>query len=264
MSEETKVHAEDEKQPEETVNDEVETTEEETTEEESTKVETPKQEEPQEQVKRPAFMMSVAKAQKEKERAIEKMREELEAKHAQELETLKSQASINESSDDEALKLFAEEQGVDVEALKKIVGFAQKPLIEKMSKLDELTAEKEKEAHYAQVSQDFDTRVSSLIQKDFPNATPEHISSVKKSIIELAFTPEFNTYRLEDIYKVNKDQYEYKDNYGVEPSDGNTVDIIDFSSMTDEQEHKLAQENPEKFAEYIKWQEAKHSVYRDL
>ena len=44
----------------------------------------------------------------------------------------------------------------------------------------------------------------------------------------------------------------------------NTFDVIDFSNLTDEQEHKLAQENPKKFAEFVKWQEAQHSIYRDL
>lgn len=263
MSEETNVQAADEKQPEETVTDEVEETTEPTEEvpegqpEEAKETETEPEPAKEPPVEREVYTMSVSKAQKEKKNALEKLEQELTEKHAEEIAALKAQPP---KTDDE-LDTFAEEQGIDPAVMKKIVDVVQKPLSEKLTKVDAIVEEQEKEANIAKTSQEFDDKVSKLIQTDYPTATPEHIAKIRKEVVDLAFSAEYHTYKLEDIYKVNKSQFEYKDNYTAEPSDGNTVDIIDFDNLSDEAEHKLAQENPEKFAEYIQHQEAKQSVY---
>ena len=153
---------------------------------------------------------------------------------------------------------------MDLDAVKKLVGFVQNPLEGKLSKLNELTAEQEKETEIAKVHKEFDDQVSSLIQKDFPSATAEHISKVKEEVAKLAFTEEYHTYKLADIYKVNKSEFEFKDNYSVEPSDGNGAEIIDFSKITPAEEHKLAQNDPEQFAKLVKYQEANQSRYIDV
>lgn len=272
MQEQKKVQVEDEKQPEKTENQEVEeTTEEEVkendenqnqTEDQEVEETTEEKEQKEQPVKRTVYTMPVAKAQKEKKRALQKQKEELESQHSQEIEKLNAQKI--EDVEDEDLDIFAEEQGLESSVVKKIVEFAQKPMTKKLSKVDDFLAEKEKETEIVKVSQEFDNKVLNLIKQDYPTASPEHLAKVKKELSELAFTDEYHTYKLEDIYKVNKNQFVYKNDIGIEPSDGNNTEILDFQNMSDEQEHKLAQENPKKFAEFIKWQETQGSRYRDM
>lgn len=264
MLEENNVHEENEKLPEQTENTDVEETTEDSQADVSLEDEGKEEiEEKTDVEERKVFTMSVSKAQKEKKRAVEKAREEVRAEYEAKLAELQNKSANDVEVSDE-LSTFAEEQGVDKEIIKKIVDLAQKPFSEKLSKVDGIIAEKEKIAEFAKVEKEFDEKVSDLIKKDYPNAPIEHINKIKKEVTELAFTKDFNTYKLEDIYKVNRDSFEYKDNYGIEPSSSTSVDVIDFDNISDEDQHKLAQENPQKFAEFLKYQDAKHSTLVDM
>lgn len=223
-------------------------------------------------VDRQVWTMPVKKAQEEKQRAIEKALEQARADKESEIQALKEQyekrlQSASPSSYKDKVKKVAEESGLDPEAALNLL----QPVIDElkssmpdMSRYDAIVKEREMEAERLKVSREFDEKILPIIQKDFPQATPAHILDVKEKIGELAFTEGFNTYRLEDIYKVNREQFEFKNGMGAESPGGRSSELVDFSKMTDEEEHQLAQRDPAKFKEYLKYQSSTGSRYVDL
>ena len=221
---------------------------------------------------RPVYSMPVAKAQEEKQRAVEKAREEaraeaeIERRKLQESYEAKLAAVVPQDDYATELKSVSEEYGLDPAAASKLLSVMEKKLkngLPDMSKYDTILKDREIEGLKSQVSQEFEEKVAPLILKDYPQATPEHIREVKERIAELAFTKGYNTYQLEDIYKVKRDEFEFKNGFSAESSGGRTSELVDFSKVTDEEELAMAKNSPETFKKFLKWQEAHTSKYLD-
>lgn len=272
--------SQDEKDPTQVANEEVdettgeqpETNEQEKDEKDEQKAEEQpkKQEEPKAEKERPVYTMPVAKAQEEKRRAAEKAREEALQEAEAEKQRLiaeyeaKLQANKPTSGMEDKISKWAEENGYDVDAAKQLVDVVKTSIqLPDLSKYDQILKEQELNAHRSKVSQEFDEKVAPLLLKDYPQATTDHIREVKQRIEELAFTEGYNTYRLEDIYKVKKDDFQFKNGYSAEPTGGRNSEIVNFETLTDEQEIELADRDFETYKKYLKWQSSKGSKYID-
>ena len=271
MSEETIVPAEDSTQPveetavEQTIVEGTESTEEvvETTPE--SKEEPVVEDKPAEE--RPVWTMPVSKAQEEKKRAVEKAK--LEA--AKEMATMRKEyeqklASASDPSKadyDKRLAEVATEHGLAPEAAKALLDvFKESVVVPDMSKYDKIVKDQEIGAAKLKVSQEFDEKVLPLIQKDFPAATQAHINEVKARISELAFSEGYNTYHLQDIYRVKQGDFVFKNGMGAEPSGGHSTDMLDLDKVLSvEDESALAKNNPEAFKKYVEHQAAIGSIW---
>jgi hypothetical protein len=225
------------------------------------------------QEERPTWTMPVAKAQEEKRKAVEKAREEAraeaEAKAQAEIVRLKKQmeeglAKANPNSHLAKIEEVASKHGVDPELAKELLdAFKQSIEIPDVSKYEEILKEREIESYKLKASNEFDEKVIPLIKKDFPNVTMEHIADVKSKVTELAFSKGYNTYAIEDIYKVRRDDFEFKNGYSAESSGGRSTQLVDFSKMSDEEEHALAEKDPASYEKYIKAMSKSGSRYLD-
>lgn len=222
---------------------------------------------------RPVYTMPVSKAQEEKARAVEKAKEEAKKEAAEEMKQLRDEyeAKLRESrskgEDKEYLtdlERVATEHKLDMKAAEALLGVFRKAIpLPDMSKYDQIVKEKEIEDHKVAVSRDFDERVAPLIIKDNPQATPEHIREIKERIGELAFTADYNNYRLEDIYKINRDEFAFKNKISAESSGGRGTDLAPFKVLSDEDEIKLANTDEAAYGKYLKWLESQDSQYMD-
>ena len=263
-------------------NDQVEETAEETTQDEGSsesietsdeqEAETKEQEKPKEEAKgekpdRPVWTMPVSKAQEEKQRAVEKAKEEARQEAEAQMAKLKDEYETklrqsNPTSYEAKLEKVARDHGLDPAAAKSLLDvFKESVSVPDMTKYDRLVKDQEIEVHKTKVSQDFDENVVPLILKDNPQATPEHIRSVKERVGEMAFSSDFNTYRLEDIYKVNKDEFVFKNQISAESSGGRGSDLSPFKKLSDEDEIKLAETDNETYKRYLKWLDTQGSRY---
>ena len=225
MSEETNVPAEDENQPVEETTDEQTTGEPvEETEDSSGEPEEPKEdskEEPEEEeVERPVHKMPVKKAQKEKARAVEKAKEETEAKFNEELTELRQE-----------LNDFKENLGAD--------------------KINEIVKEREFDKHRTKASDDFDKNVVDLIKKDFPGATQKFVDNVKGQVLDLIFKKGYNSLPVKEIYGAKKSTFDFKNSLSAEPSGGRSSELTDFGELSPDDEHQLALNDPERYKEYL-------------
>jgi len=218
-------------------------------------------------VERPAWSMPVAKAQEEKRRAVEKAKEEAKAESDTEIKRIREeyeQKTVQRApAEADAIQRYAEEHGLDPEAARGLVDIVSKSIAPNLSKYDKLIEQQEISAHKQKVSDEINAKVLPLIQRDYPNATPQHIAEVKARIEELAFSEGFNQYRLEDIYRVKQDEFAFKNGYSAEPSGGRSSEIVDFSKMTDAEEHALSDSNPAQYEKYLKEMSKKDSRYID-
>lgn len=220
--------------------------------------------EPPKQEPRQIFSMPVAKAQAEKKKAVEKARKEVEAEYEAKVERMKAEyeAKLRNSAPDTALESVAEKHGLDKTAAREFADAIRSSIkLPDTSKYDQIIKEREIESHKAQVSKDFDLSVAPLILRDNPNATPEFIREAKEKIEELAFTEGFNTYRLEDIYKVRRDEFVFKNGLSAETPGGRGPDMVVFKKLSDEDEIKLADSDPKSYERYLKWLEGSESKY---
>lgn len=248
---------------EEEVEENSETSEEAKASDEGSKGEVPRAE-PKE---RPVYTMPVAKAQEEKRRAVAKAREEAKAEAERELSALKVsyESKLNGNSQEnwrQDLQKVAEKHGMEVEALTDVFDVYRKTLPD-LSKYDQVLKDKEIEKHKINVDREIDDKVAPLLLKDYPQATSEHIRSVKEQIAELAFTQEFNTYRVEDIYKVKQGDFAFNNAISAESSGSRATEFVDFTKMTDEDEIELADKDPEAYKKYVKWSVANDSKFLD-
>lgn len=227
---------------------------------------------PEPQTERPTWTMPVAKAQEEKAKAVEKARAEAKAEADAEIARVRQEyeQKITEvapkPSYQEKLNKVAAEYNLDPEAAGKLLDVLREDLkgsLPDYSKYDEIIKEREIEGFKSQASREFDEKVLPLIQKDYPNATPQHIADVKARVSELAFSEGYNTYRIEDIYRVKRDEFTFKNGFSAEASGGRSSELTDFSKMTDAEEHELSERDPATYAKYLKEMERKHSRYLD-
>jgi hypothetical protein len=241
---------------EETTVETPEETLEETQETNETVVEEPKE--------RPVYHMPVAKAQEQKEKAVQKALDEANAKWEERLARIEQSIQGKPTTDDELSK-WAEENGMDAKAAESLLNLVEKRVGSKIptDQLNKALEQSKYNEAKMQVATEFDTNVVPMIIKDYPNASAEHIRKIKEEVEKLAFSKGFNTYRLEDIYKLNSDKFEYKNKYTAEPPTGKSNEYVNFSQLSDKEEHELAENDPETFRKYLKWQDASGSRYLD-
>ena len=227
------------------------------------------QQKPQEE--RPTWTMPVAKAQEEKRKAVEKAREEAKAEAEASIAALRAEMEgrLAEAkgipSYEARLKEVSDKHGIDPEVAKDLFGAFKDalPPTPDLSKYDQILKEREIDGYKLRVSQEFDEKVLPLIQKDFPGVTPAHIADVKSKVTDLAFSEGYNTYAIEDIYKVRRDDFEYKNGFSAEASGGRSSEMVDFSKMTDKEEHALADRDPAAYANYLKAMRTNGSRFMD-
>jgi len=228
-----------------------------------------KSEEPKQPVKeRPVYTMPVAKAQEEKRIAVEKAKAEAQAQAQAEMERIKAeyeaklQSNRTPSDLDKKLEEVAEEHGLDKDAAKKLLDvFKESIQLPDMSRYDSLVKEVEEKKIKSEVQSWISEKVVPLIKTDNPNATPDQIADIAKVVEELAFSEEYKGYRLEDIYRVKRDELTPKSGFSVEGSRGRAPAMVDFSNMSDEDENNLAENDPETFKKYLDYRKSKGSRY---
>lgn len=233
----------------------------------------PEATEPEKAPERKVWTMPVEKAQEEKRKAAEKARLEAEQAAEERISKLNEEhaaeiARLSRPSDpfDGDVDAVAAKYNLDPGAAKDLLGVLEKKLSAKapdLSKYDAILAEREIESAKAAVSREFDEKVIPIILKQHPQATPEHIRSVKDAVSELAFTEGYNAYRVEDLYRVKADEFEFKNGFSAESSGGRSSELVDFSKVTDEQEIEMAKRDPETFRKFLKWQVANESKFID-
>jgi len=218
-------------------------------------------------VERKVYTMPVVKAQKEKQRAVEKAREEARAEYDAKLAEMKSQQTEAPTSEQkrDAIREAAEKHGLEYDAAKDLLeAFKAElptPNTPDLSKYDAILQERELEDHRRQVAAEFDEKVVPMILAKHPGATQEHIRDVKDAISGLAFTEGFNTYRIEDIYRVKADEFTFKNQLSAETSGPPATDIQEFTVLSPEEENALADRDFPTFVRYTKWLTGKHSQY---
>jgi hypothetical protein len=132
-----------------------------------------------------------------------------------------------------------------------------------MSRYEKLLQDQELERHKLSVSREFEDSVIPLIKKDFPGVTEDHIRKIRDDVSNLAFSEGYNTYKIADIYKVNRDQFEFKNKMSAESSGGHSSELVEFRRLSDADEIQLADTDPATFKKYLKWMEGQESRYSD-
>lgn len=219
---------------------------------------------PEAKIERQVFSMPVAKAQEEKRKAVEKARQEAEESHNAKLEALKSEyeAKLRKSEPADALDQVADKHGLDRTAARELADAIRQTIkVPDTSKYDQILKDREIESFKHQVSQDFDAKVAPMILKENPQATPEYLRKVKAHIEELAFTEGYNTYRLEDIWRVKKDEMPYKNGLSAETPGGRGTDLVSFKKLSDEDEIALADRDQGTYVKYLQWLRNNESQY---
>lgn len=227
---------------------------------------TPEVKEPvQKQEKRPTWTMPVQKAQEEKRKAAEKAREEALAEKDAEIQRIKEmyeeKLRSNQSDPlDNELNEISQKHGIAPEVTKDLLNVFKKSIPKQdLSKYEEIIQEREMMAHKAAAERDFDERVLPLLKRDYPGVTPQHIADVREKVTNLAFSEGYNAYAIEDIYKVRKEDFEFKNGFSAEASGGHSSEVIDFSKVTDEEEIAMADNDPATYRKFLKWQESNTS-----
>lgn len=222
---------------------------------------------------RKVWTMPVEKAQEEKRKAAEKARAEAEQSAEERIFKLNEEhaaeiARLSRPTDpyDGDVEAVATKYNLDPGAAKELLGALEKKLNAAkpdFSKYDQILKDREIDAARAKVAAEFDEKVVPMILKQHPQATPEHIRATKERIAELAFTEGYNTYRVEDLYRVKSEEFEFKNGFSAESSGGRSSELTDFSKVTDEQEIEMAKRDPETFRKFLKWQAAHDSKFID-
>lgn len=94
------------------------------------------------------------------------------------------------------------------------------------------------------------------------NAPPEHIEKVKNRISELAFTPEYNTILVKDIFAQKGSELGFVNRASAESSrGGSSAGVVDFSRVTNDEINAMTPAEAEK---YFAWEasQGKKSRYK--
>lgn len=221
---------------------------------------------------RPVYNMPVAKAQEEKRKAVEKARAEAKAEAETEMQRLrenyeeKLRTNTPETQDYKSkLQQVATDYNLDPEAAEKLLDVFKSTIqVPDMSKYDALIKNAELENIKLNVRKDIENRVVPLIKQDNPNVSASDLAEITAKVQELAFTEGFNTYRLEDIYRLKREEIVPKSGFTVETPKGRTPSMTSFKNLSDDEEHRLAENDPETFKQYLKYQSANTSKYLDV
>lgn len=191
---------------------------------------------PQERKPRTVHMMPVDKAQEEKRKAVEKAREEMKA----ELDNLRQEyeGKINSPANNQdytsKIEEFSQKYGLEVEAAKDLIGIIHQSLPD-MSKYDQLMKNSELENQKIQAASEFDQVVAPLIRQDNPGVTQAQLDEAKQKILDLAFTQEYSSYPLQDIYTVKRGDLQVGHGYTAEPGGAGRAAEPDFAKMSEEE-----------------------------
>lgn len=225
--------------------------------------------ETQKKEERPIHTIPLSKFNEEKEKAAEKARRqereaaELEiARIKQEYEE-KLQKNQNTSGVEDKVSKWAKDHGYDEQQAKDLVSLVRESVeLPDLSKYDKILEQQAVETYRSEVQKRFDDKVLPLMLERHPNVSQEHVERVKQKITELAFTEGYNTYRVEDIYKIHADsEFAFKDSLPAESHSGHNGKMVDFQTLSDEEEIELADRDPEMYARYINWQKRNSSRF---
>ena len=229
-------------------------------------VEPPK--EPEKPVQRQTFTMPVAKH-------TEQMND-LKAKHATELETARAEAKAEAIAEaakaaapdgnmtDAKIKSFAEKYDTDPESVKDLLALAREGLESNAPKPAESpkpqTAPVDLDAARKDVDLEFYRDVYPELLRQ--NATQEHIDKARNRIQELAFTDEYHTTKVKDIFAQKNTELGFAARASAESSrGGSSAGMIDYSRLTDQDVKAMSPAEAEK---YFAWEDAqtKSSRYK--
>lgn len=215
----------------------------------------PKQEE---RVERKVYSIPLDKHNKQLENARLAAREEA-LREAE--EKYKSQpVQPKETSDD--VKAFADEHDMDENVVNKLLDLAAKRVSKNVKALPEdieqefanLKQQREIQAAKQQFNDEFASNVLPLITQENPNVTQAQVQEIKSRLDDLAFSSKYNTYALEDIYRVKSHEFDIKPKMSVESSRGGSrAGTVDFSNISPDDFAKLS---PAEADKYFQWEKS--------
>jgi len=226
-----------------------------TPEQVTTESKEPKQEE---RVERKVYSITLDKHNKQLENARIAAREEAlrEAEEKYKSQTVQPK----ETSDD--VKAFADEHDMDENVVNKLLDLAAKRVSKNVKGLPEdieqefanLKQQREIQAAKQQFNDEFASSVLPLITQENPNVTQAQVQEIKARLDDLAFSSKYNTYALEDIYRVKSHEFDIKPKMSVESSRGGSrAGTVDFSNITPDDFAKLS---PAEADKYFQWEKS--------
>ena len=192
-------------------------------EEESKEEKKEEEEKPQEKVERPKKFIPLPKYQEEKKAWQEDKKNLDEAK-----KTIEDLKKINDkdqtkAEEDEELKALADEFDTPIKFVQDLMGILKKgQKIEPETIVEKKDAEEEpanKEATQDQIVENFGKEFDAFtpeLKKRYPDASPEQLEEARKAMDEFAHSEEYSNYKLGDITKLNKKDFD--DILGTSPN----------------------------------------------
>jgi len=215
----------------------------------------PKQEE---RVERKVYSIPLDKHNKQIENARKAAREEA-LREAE--EKYRSQAVQKPSEPSNDVKAFAEEHEMDEAVVEKLIDLAASRAASSaksipddlLEEVNNLKKQREIQTAKKQFEDEFNSSVIPLITKENPNVTQAQIQEIKNTLDELAFSSRYNTYALEDIYRVKSHEFDIKPKMSVESSRGGSRQgVVDFSTISEAELSKMSPQEAEKYFEWEK------------
>lgn len=204
---------------------------------------------------RPAMQSVPLHKHMEVKKSLEQKLGETEAQYKARIEQLESDLTkYKQLAGDDETKALAEETGLDLPVLNRLLEVAEKRAEKKFAPISEIQKELEAQkmlAHRQKAEAEFGETVAPLIINDLPNASPAIIAGIRSKIMELAFQAPYNAYKLAHIYQVAKDQLLPRTRQTAETSGGmETTTGEDFSNVTEEDVKSM---NWRTFERYENW-----------
>lgn len=215
--------------------------------------------EPRERVDRTVYQIPLDKhnrqienAKKIKEEELDRIRQEAYEKARQELA-----AHAPSSETDEDIAQFAQDNDLDESLVSKLVQISEKRVLSKIpkSELPEDYKEKiesfEKARALQEAQKKFDDEFNTEVLPHLAEVSAEDAGKIKAKLDELAFSPEFNTYKLSHIFAIKREEFLPKAVRGIEGSRGGSTVPLNFNNMTAEQ---ISRMSIDEFKKYDEWE----------
>jgi len=225
---------------------------------------------------RPTFTMPVRKHTEQMETLKEKHAKELEEarKQAREEALAEARAAAPTGQMSESkIKQYAEKYETDEESVKDLLALIREENATGIPAPKPTETQKQTEAPVPQGPSATEIAVAQKeVEVEFyrdvypellrQNAPPEHIEKVKNRISELAFTPEYNTVLVKDIFAQRGSELGFVNRASAETSrGGSSAGVVDYSRVTDEELNAMSPAEAEK---YFAWEasQGKKSRYK--
>lgn len=221
----------------------------------------PEAKEPPERVDRTVYQIPLDKhnrqienAKKIKEEELDRIRQEAYEKARQELAA--SPVSSSESTDEEIAR-FAQDNDLDENLVSKLVQISEKRVLSKIPKSELPEDYKEqiqtfqKARALQEAQQKFDEEFNTEVLPQLNDVSAEDAGKIKAKLDELAFSPEFNTYKLSHIFAIKREEFLPKAVRGIEGSRGGSTVPLNFNNMTAEQ---ISRMSIDEFKKYDEWE----------